>query len=254
MKYKTLLASVGILSIAAGIAVGYQGCEQSPCPKAKKGISASVIKKENYFSVESVENAYQSSLRVEATKDLEEKCANEAQEISIGSGVLLSDLQTGDHYIFSVEHVVPAEIDCKNPVKKIKVVKSTVTTETIKAELVKKYGTVDLSLFKLEQRIEGKIPFHGKVAKTLYPGDYVLGIGFPNGSKKYFISSVESTGTITTYLDMLVVGGNSGGGVFKINNEALELAGIVKSFPAGITSLEKIREFLQGTPLEDDYL
>lgn len=253
MKYKTLLASTGFLSVLAGVAVGYWNCIPNKLPKIEKGIFHTLKKKENYISIDSLDNAFLSSVKIEASKTLEEKC--EEQLNKVGSGVLLSDPETGDHYVLSVEHIVPDQYyDCSNPAKKMKVIEGRITVDAVKAALVKKEETADLALFKLEEKLSSRIPFSGRIATDVQRGDYVLGVGFPDGIKKYFISSVGDIRSNAVHLNMLVVGGNSGGGVFKINEESLELVGIVKNFPAGITPLEKTREFLQGTPLEDDYL
>lgn len=253
MKYKTLLVSTGFLSVLAGVAVGYWNCKPAT-PEVKKE-STLTEERQNYFSVDSIENVFLSSLKIEATKDLEEKCANEDKDISIGSGVLLLDSAGGDQYILSVEHIIPEDyITCKDSGRKIRVTASTITAGGIKTVLLKKEAKPDLSLFRLEEKIQEREPFNGKMAKTVQKRDYVLGIGFPEGIKKYFISKVTKIEENTVTLDMYVIGGNSGGGVFRIHEDALELVGVVKDHNGGISSLEKTREFLRGTPLEDDYL
>ena len=80
-----------------------------------------------------------------------------------------------------------------------------------------------------------------------------MGTGFPNGKHIYSIANVTKKKEDMTLLNLEIVGGNSGGGVYRFGDQGLELIGTVRGRTA-ITPLEKVRELFKGTPLEDDYL
>lgn len=210
----------------------------------------------NYFSVppEEFTKAYEATLQVHKYLTLEEKCDDSLSTDSFGSGVLMKDSQSDELYILTAEHVTPDPLyTCKSSGKEITVLESSMKTFGLPVTVIKEDEKLDLALLKLEGYVEGLSPYRGKFAEDLKEGEYVLGVGFPRGDKKYFVANVTRKKEKTTVLNMGIIGGNSGGGVYRLQGISLQLIGVVIT-GEDVTSLEKTREFLRGTPLEDDYL
>ena len=70
MKYKVNIIPVGIAALVVGAAVGYSECRKEPVKKEEVSINW------GYFAVSPQElaNIYDSSLKVERSLTLEEKC------------------------------------------------------------------------------------------------------------------------------------------------------------------------------------
>ncbi|GEM_PF-4369456 len=255
LKLKKLIMP---MSVAAITTVGYLGGYQT----AK--IKTTPIKGD-YFTIAPKEfvNIYQSSFRIDRYATLEEKCKGSKVVNHFGSGVLLRDSQTGNEYILTANHMTPylpgESFLCKEEVegtkfeKKIKVLESHLTVENFPAVVVKSDTETDQALLKIEGKIDEKLSYNGKIAKQLKVGDYVIGVGFPDGEHPYSIANVESQRKYMTLLNIEIIGGNSGGGFYRFSEKGLELIGTVRGGTA-ITSLEKMRELIKGTPLEDEYL
>lgn len=253
MKYEKIIISIAMAAMATiGYFGGYETAKKTPI-------------KGGYFAIAPKEfaNIYSSSLRVDRSTTLEEKCKDSTEVDHFGSGVLLRDSQTGDEYILTANHVTPYSTgedyvckekkEGKKSEKKIKVRESYLTVEELPAVVVKRDKEIDQALLKIEGQVKDASPCLGKIASQLHRGDYVIGIGFPDGKHHYSIANVESQRKYMTLLNMELIGGNSGGGVFRFGDQGLELIGTVRGGTA-ITPLEKMRELIKGTPLEDDYL
>lgn len=241
-----MYASLGVMAATVSVA-GYDACQ------GKEDFNS----EGNYFTIdpESFTNIYDSSVKVEKTILLEEKCKDSYVYVSQGSGVLLQDSQSGEHYIITVEHVTSDTFyDCEDnrTKRKIKVLGGSIDVEGFPAMIIKKDKKADLALLKIEGTLDA-LPYHGRVGSILDRGDYVMGIGFPNGEKKYFIANVENKKKYDTFLNVDIIHGNSGGGVYRIQDDVLELVGLVRTTKTA-TSLERLQKFLQDTVLEDDYL
>lgn len=217
-------------------------------------------KRGGYITRDIVNQIYDSSVRVTTIVTLEEKVEDSQARGWFGSGVLLRDSQTGDNYVLTAEHVTPDEYfvpeeEREKPSSKqrrIKVLESTMMVEELIVAVVKEDEKADLALLKVEGSM--KIPpYQGKIARELHPHNYVIGVGFPDGDKMYFITQVNQKEEKLTLLDITIKGGNSGGGVFLLREGKAELAGVVKDIH-GMTGLENLREFFGGTVLEDEYL
>ncbi|MEK6939132.1 MAG: trypsin-like peptidase domain-containing protein, partial [Nanoarchaeota archaeon] len=208
-------------------------------------------------------NIYDSSLRLERSSILEEKCRDSIKLDHFGSGVLLRDAQTGDEYILTANHMTsysPGErYTCKEEhegtksEREIKVLESSVTVQELPTFVVKRDDQIDQALLKIEGKVNHAAPYRGKIAGQLHPGDYVIGVGFPNGNHPYSIANITDIKQNMIFLNMVSINGNSGGGVYRFGNQGLELIGTVRGGTA-ITPLKKTRELITGTPLEDDYL
>ncbi len=242
----TRAAVFGAAAFLSGALI-YKGC----ISETKK--TPEVSRRGNYFFKEDFDYLYNVSYQVTNTVTLEEKVDgdDDYEKMWFGSGTLLKDLQTGDYYIFTAEHLTSDGTYKDKQGKRIKIVKEKITVDTYEATIIKENEKDDLALLKLSGS-PGQY-FTGKIAQTLEPGDYVLGIGFPDGKKKSFATMITKTTDNSTFLNIFIIGGNSGGGVYLINNSELQLCGVVKKTDQ-ITSLQKVREFFKGTPLEDEYL
>lgn len=246
------------MSMALAAAIGYFGGYETTKKKATpiKG---------SYFAIPPKEfaNIYDSSLRVDRSYTLEEKCKNSTEVNHFGSGVLLRDSQTGDEYILTANHITPyspgeyylckEEKDGTRSEKKIKVLESYLTIKELPAVVVKGDENTDQALLKIEGQVKDATPYLGKIASQLHRGEYVIGVGFPNGEHPYSIANVEAQQKDRTLLNIEIKGGNSGGGFYRFGEKGLELIGTVRG-GTSITPLEKMRELIKGTPLEDDYL
>lgn len=246
------------LSIALVATAGYFGGYQA----AKSKITPI---KGGYFAIapEEFMNIYDSSLLVDRSYTLEEKCRDSTEVKAFGSGVLLRDSQTGDEYILTAEHMTPYSpgeyYPCKEEhkgtksEKKIKVLESNLTVKGLPARVVKRDEKIDQALLKIEGKIDSRLSYQGKIARQVQIGDYVMGAGFPNGKHPYSIANVIAIKKDMTLLNIKIIGGNSGGGFYRFGDRGLELVGTVMG-ETSITPLEKMRELIKGTPLEDEYL
>ena len=224
-------------------------------------------RKGNYFTKEQLDAVYDATFRVNTTVTLEQKVDDDQDlwKSWFGSGTLMIDAQTGDNYIFTAEHVTPDATYTNQKTKRT----AKVITEKILVEGYDPYFLYEASVFKEDEendlallKVDGYLkdindqpvkPFRGKIAKYLDPQDYVIGVGFPKGNKKVFNTRVTEIVEDKTFLDIYMIGGNSGGGVYLINGKELQLCGVVTK-SNNVPSLQKVREFFKGTPLEDDYL
>ena len=111
-----------------------------------------------------------------------------------------------------------------------------------------------------------QIPIWSTFTEDIDVGNYVLGAGFPAGGQKTyfsgFVSSFDERDGIPvhTVIDTSISPGNSGSGVFILEDGKPHLAGIVqvyytrKTGQAGMSPLSYLRNFIKDTPLEDEYL
>jgi len=235
-----VISAVGGATLIVGAAVWYKECRSEPI-------------RENYFTKSYTDAAYNATFRVHTTVTLEEKVDDDDdyEKSWFGSGTLLLDSQTGDNYIFTAEHLTSDGIYESKKGELVKIQQEKITVETHQATIFKEDEENDLALLKLNGSLEK--PFIGKIAQGIKPGDYVMGLGFPSGNKEIFVTRVEKTTSKATFLDIFIIGGNSGGGVYLITKKELQLCGAVTK-RHHIPSLENVREFFKGTPLEDDYL
>lgn len=243
MKQTKVVVPVMIASMVAGASLALWMRDDDSPPQ-------------RYVSKESIEQIYDPCVKVRNTIKLAEEVDGETQKSWFGSGVLLEGLQKMDFYVLSAEHITADEYyilreEQKKLVRKqrkIPVLESKITIENYLATTLKEDEDADLALFSVEGNISLQ-PYKGKVAHKLYAYDFLIGTGFPNGEKKYFVSSIEKIQTDIVLLNTTLIGGNSGGGVYRLNNGTLELAGVVSKVQ-GMTSLEKLRQFLKGTSVE----
>ena len=217
--------------------------------------------KGSYFTKEELDTIYDATFQVDTTVTLEQKVDDDIdfEKSWFGSGTLMLDSQTGDNYILTAEHVTPdgTYINEKTKVT-AKVIKEVILIERQEASVFKEDEKKDLALLKVNlplKDINGqpRKPFNGKIAKDLNLGDYVIGVGFPKGNKELFNTRVTEITEDRTFLDIYMVSGNSGGGVYIIHGKDLQLCSLVSQYN-NVPSLKKVREFFKGTPLEDDYL
>ncbi len=260
MKIPTLKTKQLIMpfSITLAATIGYFGGYQTTKSKNTPTKGA-------YFTIAPKEftNIYDSSLLVNRSYTLEEKCRDSTEVKAFGSGVLLQDSQTGDEYILTADHMTPyspgeyypckEEHEGKKYERKIKVLESSLIVEELPAAVVKRDEEIDQALLKIDGKVKGILPYQGKIASQLQVGDYVIGTGFPDGKHPYSIANVIAIKKDMTLLNIKIIGGNSGGGFYRCGDRGLELVGTVMG-ETSITPLEKIRELIKGTPLEDDYL
>lgn len=210
----------------------------------------------SYVSKEIMDRIYDSCFQIKNSQTLEEKIENSDLKISHGSGVLLVDSQTKDKYILSVQHLISDFVETKAG-HKIKVLSHMLIVGDYGASVIKKDEKADLSLLKVHNSLEP--PHQGKISKELSLGNYVLGIGFSGNNKQYFIAQLKEEREHDILFSVQAKKGNSGGGVFRLKNGVIELAGVVRGYiehkPLGtISPLEQLQDFIKGTPLEDDYL
>lgn len=244
-NYKTKIG-LGTLVFAAALCTSYNP------PGERKG---------NYFTKEQLDAIYDATFKVNTIITLEQK-VDEDEDFGkswFGSGTLMVDSQTGDNYIFTAEHVTSdGTYTSQKTGRTTKIVREVIIIEGHEAYVFKEDEENDLALLKVNdplKDIDGQPekPFKGKIAKYLDPEDYVVGVGFPRGNKELFNTVVTEITEDKTFLDIYMIGGNSGGGVYLINMKELQLCSVVTK-SNNIPSLKKVREFFKGTPLEDDYL
>jgi len=234
--------------LAGAVSVlGYTECQNQ---------EKTIISRGGYFmtSPGEFDNIYQSSFRVDGSLTLEEKCNDSSEFFYFGSGVLLRDAQTQDDFILTANHVIPGSsylCEEDSSERNIKM-KGSLSVAGFPAVVVKQDQEADQALLKIEGNITDT-PYLGKVARNLRPQDYVVGVGFPGGDHLYFFANVTEKKENLTLLNIKMIGGSSGGGVFRLSDRGLQLIGTVRGGTA-ITSLDKLREFFKGTVLEDDYL
>ena len=252
MKYKVNMIPVGITALVVGAAVGYSECRKEPAKKEEVSINW------GYFAVSPQEftNIYESSLKVNRSLMLEEKCDGSLEINHFASGILLRDSQTEEDYILTAEHItVNQTYGCEeegSSKKYIKVKGGSVSVAGFSAHVVKESEKADLALLKIEGNIAAT-PYQGKIAGRLYLGEVVIGTGYPDGERPYSISYVKEIKKNITILSFENKGGNSGGGFYRFTNQGLELIGTTRGGKT-ITTLERLQELIKGTPLEDDYL
>lgn len=246
MKHYMTRAGLAALAFAGIICASYNN------PKECKG---------NYFTKEEIDAIYDATFRVDTIVTLEQKVDDDEdfEKSWFGSGTLMIDSQTGDNYIFTAEHVTAdTTYTSKKTKRTTKVITEKIVVEGQNASVFKEDEENDLALLKLSFPLTGiggrpSKPFIGEIAQYLNPNDYIIGVGFPEGNKKYFSTTVGKITEDKMYLDIHMIGGNSGGGMYLINRNYLQLCSVVTEFHNG-PSLKKVREFFKGTPLEDDYL
>ncbi|HLD40209.1 MAG TPA: serine protease [Candidatus Nanoarchaeia archaeon] len=218
-------------------------------------------KRGGYVPASAIQNAIDSTVQIKTSVDLEEKVFDSSSKVWLGTGLVLQDSQTKDFYVLTAEHVTADEMymeKSKGKTEKVKVHSVKMEINEHEAIVMKEDEKLDIALLKLDQQYTGTY-FHRKVANQLYPGDYIIGVGFPKEEKEdLFIKEIyygrvqKTTGTLTI-LDLTVIGGTSGSVALRVYDKDLSMAGIVKN-TKGITPLEDLHSFLKGTPLEDEYL
>lgn len=179
-------------------------------------------------------------------------------ELTKGSGIILYDYDNKEYYILSVAHLTP-KIEHKEIVKD-----STYMVGEIKLELVKEDRENDLALLRATSNLENY--FDGKFAQNYELGDYIIGAGYPGEFSNIIlyqgnISSDKNSNLI--FLDGTLNFGHSGGPAYVFNEGKPYLVGINSNIfthngqimpgIGGLIPLEKIIEFLEDTPLENDY-
>src|SRR3989344_4093481 len=248
-KRNTLLGAAALVTAAA---VGYTECSK----EAKREESANIKGGCLPVSPEDFTNIYNSSLKVDRSLTLEEKCSGSFEAKHFGSGVLLRDSQTGESYILTAEHVtVNKTYKCNENLfeENIKVKEGSLKVQGFPATVVKENEEADHALLKIDGTPSEGVPYHGKIAKDLKIGDYVIGVGYPDEEHIYSISNVKEKKEKMVFLNFKSRGGNSGGGLYRLSNQGLELIGTTRGGSA-ITSLDRLHELIQNTSLEDDYL
>lgn len=212
----------------------------------------------SYISEEKMQQIYDPAVKVNKSYTLEIEVDGSKEINLFGSGVLLEDKSTGDLYVITANHVTSSDYYEHKDGKKFKAAKNRMEVESLEAKVVKKdESSADLALLKIDVPIGYDNahfrPFTGKIAGELNENDYLIGAGYPAGEKNYFITRAKYLAENSTFVEIEIIGGNSGGGVYRLKDKRLELAGIVLRTQE-ISSLERLRELIKGTPLEDDYL
>lgn len=252
IKYKGKILLVTIAALVTGAAVGYNECRKGSVKKEEITINW------GYFAVSPPEftNIYDSSLKVNRSLTLEEKCNSSLTMNHYASGILLRDSQTKENYILTAEHITvnqSYQCDEESPEKHVKVKGGSITVSGFSATVVKESEKADLALLKIEGNIADASPYNGKIASQVNLGDVVIGTGYPGGERPYSISYVKEIKENTTILSFEIKKGNSGGGFYRFTDQGLELIGTTRGGTT-ITTLERLHELIKGTPLEDDYL
>src|SRR3989344_3839792 len=156
--------------------------------------------KRNYFTKGEIDAVYDATFRVDTDVTLEEKVDNDNdfEKSWFGSGTLLVDSQTGDSYILTAEHVTPDATYTNNETRKTaRVTKGKMQVRGLyEASIVKENEVDDLALLRVigpitDENGQPARPFKGKIAQKIESGDYVVGVGFPAGSKELFNTSVK---------------------------------------------------------------
>ena len=259
MRYRKLLFSTGAAAALAGTLAGGYYWGFNVADKNRNDEETSMGG--SYISQEKIQQAYDSSIKPWKFFTLEKEAE---WVLSIyGSGTLLEDRSTHDFYVLTVEHITPSDTYKNEDDEEFKVIESRMEVEGLEAKVVKKDDDADLALLKIEipsgydtQKFH---PYIGKIATELSKKDNLLGVGFPSGEKNYFFAQVEEQNEDSAFIDLKTIKGNSGGGVFHLSGGELRLAGVVSGYlknkPTGIMcNLRQLRQFFEGTPLEDDYL
>ena len=227
--------------------------------------SLSYDKTSKNLTPDAVIEIYDSSVKVQTEITLEQRLAplymKQSTRQKSGSGVVLVDEDTREMYVLTADHVLPSSTGLEDDKK---IANSKVTIVGMDTEIYKRDVKKDLALLKLEYSF--LTPFKGKLAEKQEIGDYVLGSGFPIGKPKLLYTGVisgkrkEQNVDLYTMVDANINYGDSGGGVFVLEEGKPFLAGLILvkykelSGVGGMTPISHLREFLKGTPLEDEYL
>lgn len=199
---------------------------------------------------------HDSSVVVDRSLTLEEKCKDSVVLNHFGSGILLQDSQTKENYVLTAEHItVNQSFFCKeeSSSKYVKIKEGSITVSGFPATVFKENEEADQALLKIDGTIANAVHYRGKIAGQLRPGDLIIGNGYPDGKHRYSIGVVEEIKENTTIVSFKSLGGNSGGGLYRFGDKGLELVGTTRG-GKHITTLERLQELIKGTPLEDDYL
>jgi len=177
----------------------------------------------------------------------------------VGSGISLCG-----NYVLTAAHNIPGDTHKSMKVTRKKII----VDKEYNAEVVKSEAApVDLALLKVECNDihECLKPYMGGFAEKVEIGDLVAGAGFPIGGEKTLFMGFAAGDEIISgkrhfiNIDASISKGNSGGPAFAYvmegnNNMSSHFIGIVhvlykhKTGLAGITPLEKTKEFLKGSP------
>lgn len=211
----------------------------------------------SYVSQDEVEQIYGPAVKVNKSYILEKESDGSKEIYLFGSGVLLEDRSTYELYVVTANHVTPSDTYENKNGEIFKVVESRMEVESLEAKVIKKDEKADLALLKIDVPIgyntDYLYPYRGKIAKELDENDLLVGTGYPAGKKNYFITHALDVDENSTVVGMKIIGGNSGGGTYRLKDKQFELAGVVLRTDE-LSSLESLRKLIEGTPLEDDYL
>ncbi len=223
----------------------------------------------------------------------EEKKEIEPQVVA-GSGVAVYDDELKKTYILTANHIIPSEeeecgslffmvICSKADMSSVKY-----SVDNFPAKVYKQNKTFDLALLEMESN---PLPytFKGKLAQSIDVGDLVAGAGFSRGESKMLhtgyvagqdllealkdreekeakdiyglVNDLNDIFDVPVYivLDTHISPGDSGSGVYVLNQGVPELAGLAhvkfrKDGLGGITPLKVLRGFVDDTPIGDELL
>ena len=235
MRYKNIVAALSLTALITS---------EAECTKKSE-------QKHNYFLKKDLDDCYNTSYKITTTVKLEKEVNGEDQKSWQGSGTLLQDSQTGNYYLLTAEHITSDGTYKSKSGEVVKIIEEKSAVDNYEAKIFKESEEYDLAFFKLAG-FTGK-PFTGKIAAEIHPGNYVIGVGYPSGEKELFTTKVTDISRKSTFLDIFIVGGNSGGGVYLIKDKEIQLCGVVTKTDS-IPSLERLKIFFKDTPLEDEYL
>ena len=173
-----------------------------------------------------------------------------------GGGTILKDEDTGEFYILTAQHLVDNTAS-----KLLGGVNRTVKVgeKSLEAIVVKEDVLSDLALIKLPYCT--KDYFKGKIGEAEI-GDFLIVWGYEGGSVRNFKTGHAGSKYKTGFIHSVPTNpGNSGSGVFALDGLGrLVLVGVASEYVdkqqnvSLAVGYERIREFLLGTGLEDEYL
>lgn len=192
-----------------------------------------------------------------------------------GSGVAVLNEETQRTYILTADHVLPTEKElCLRRRGCLKVLKTRLSVEDHLAEIVKRNETFDLALIRLSGNFI-KQHYTGGLAEEVKDGEKAVSVGYTNGYFKTFhaghIASIDLGEYLKKYIDddeakaeftnikdlYDVFGipkytvfdthggpGDSGSGVYVLNNNKPKLAGLWQvgyTFTNGLRGMSPIK-------------
>ncbi len=180
--------------------------------------------------------------------------------IKFGSGTVLVDQQTETQYILTCSHTASLLSLVKDETKEYGL-----------AFQFKNDPEVDLALLVMSEKHPH--PFTGRIAGEMPLGSYLLGVGYPFYDKPTLLEGRINTTPFPEeeyrgiqIIEGMINQGESGGGLYLFQQGKPFLAGIINSYFDGdentgqvmrigaVVHVEKVRHFLESTPVADDYL